>query len=290
MEFGRLITAMVTPFDEQSKINWEVAERLIDHLIDDQGSDSIVVCGTTGESPTLTTDEKLELIRFAVQKAKGRCKIIAGTGTYDTAYSLELTQEAEKLGADGVLLVSPYYNRPTQDGLYAHFRKIAEATSLPVMLYNVPKRTGVKIEAQTIVRLAQDVPNITSSKEAHDDLDAITTIISETPESFRVYSGDDNLTLPMMAVGAYGVVSVASHLIGQEIRRMMDHYLEGRTAEAARMHRELQPKFNGLFRLTNPVMVKMALRQAGFDVGSVRLPLVDGTEEDEAYIRDLYFA
>jgi len=286
LEFGRLITAMVTPFDRDLKVNWESADRLIDHLIDEQGSDSLVVCGTTGESPTLTEEEKLGLLRFAVSKAKGRCKIIAGTGSYDTKHSIELTKEAERIGVDGILLVSPYYNRPSQEGLYAHFRAVAESTSLPVMLYNIPKRTGVTIEASTIVRLAHDVPNIVATKEAHDNLDLITTIIGQAPESFRVYSGDDILTLPLMAIGAYGVVSVASHLIGREMREMMEHYLAGRVAEAARLHAKLQPLFNSL--VPNPVRVKTALRVKGFDVGSVRLPLVDGSEEDEALLRRLF--
>jgi len=286
LEFGRLITAMVTPFDKDLNVNWESADRLIDYLIDEQGTDSLVVCGTTGESPTLTEEEKLELLRFAVSKAKGRCKIIAGTGSNDTKHSIELTKEAEKLGVDGILLVSPYYNRPSQDGLYAHFRAIAESTKLPVMLYNVPKRTGVTIEASTIIRLAQDVPNIVATKEAHDNLDLITTIIGQAPESFKVYSGDDILTLPMMAIGAYGVVSVASHLIGREMREMMEHFLAGRVAEAARLHGKLQPLFNSM--MPNPVRVKTALRVKGFDVGSVRLPLVDGSEEDEVLLRRLF--
>lgn len=288
LEFGRLITAMATPFDKDLNINWESTERLIDHLIEDQRSDSLVICGTTGESPTLKDEEKLELLRFAVEKADGRCKIIAGTGSYDTQHSIELTKASEQIGADGILLVSPYYNRPSQEGLYQHFRKIAESTSLPVMLYNVPKRTGVRIEASTIIRLAQDVSNIIATKEAHDDLDLVTTIVGQAPDGFKVYSGDDILTLPMMAIGAYGIVSVASHLIGPEIRKMIDHFVAGQVTEAARQHGKLQKQFNGLFRLPNPVMVKTALRQAGFDVGGVRLPLVNGTEEDEAFIRELF--
>lgn len=288
MDFGRLVTAMVTPFDENLNVNWTATEQLIDHLIEEQRSDSLVICGTTGESPTLTDDEKIELFRLAADRAKGRCKIIAGTGSNDTRHSIHLTKEAEKAGVDGLLLVSPYYNRPSQEGLYAHFRKVAEATSLPVMLYNVPKRTGVTIDANTIVRLAHDVPNIVSTKEAHDNLDLVTTIVGQAPETFKVYSGDDILTLPMMSIGAYGVVSVASHLIGPDIRSMMEHYVEGRVVEASRLHVSMQSKFNALFRLPNPVMVKTALRVKGFDVGGVRLPLVNGTEEDEQFIRDIF--
>lgn len=289
MDFGRIITAMATPFDADLKLNLPAAEQLIDHLIDKQGTDSLVISGTTGESPTTTDDEKRELLKLAVARAKGRAKIIAGTGSYDTKHSIELTKEAEKIGADGILLVSPYYNRPSQEGLYAHFRAVAEATSLPVMLYNIPKRTGVKIEAETIVRLAHDVPNIVATKESHEDMDLITTIIGQAPSTFKVYSGDDILTLPMMSIGGYGVVSVASHLLGREIRKMVEDFTNGRVADAAKQHVELQERFNALFRLPNPVMVKMALREAGIDVGGVRLPLVDGTEAERALIRELFF-
>lgn len=289
MDFGRIITAMATPFDADQKLNLPAAEQLIDHLIDKQGTDSLVISGTTGESPTTTDDEKRELLKLAISKAKGRAKIIAGTGSNDTKHSIELTQEAEKLGADGILLVSPYYNRPNQAGLYAHFRAVAESTSLPVMLYNIPKRTGVLIEAETIIRLAHDVPNIVATKESHEDMDLITSIIGQAPASFKVYSGDDILTLPMMSIGAYGIVSVASHLLGREIRKMVEDFLAGRVADAAKQHVELQARFNALFRLPNPVMLKMALREAGIDVGGVRLPLVDGSEEDRAVIRELFF-
>lgn len=288
MDFGRVITAMVTPFDGNLNVNFDYVERFVDYLIDEQGSESLVVCGTTGESPTLTEEEKLELFKIVTARAKGRCKVIAGTGTYDTAHSIEMTKQAERIGVDGILLVSPYYNRPDQEGLYAHFRAVAEQTSLPVMLYNIPKRTGVTISADTIVRLARDCSNIVATKEAHVDLDLITSIIGQAPEGFKVYSGDDIMTLPMMSIGAHGVVSVASHVIGREIHQLLQTFLSGNVAEAARMHVSLQEKFNALFLRPNPVMVKTVLRNKGIDVGGVRLPLVNGSAEEERYITELF--
>lgn len=288
MDFGRVITAMVTPFDENLNVHFDYVEQFVDYLIDEQGSESLVVCGTTGESPTLTEEEKLEMFRIVTARAKGRCKVIAGTGSYDTANTIKLTKKAEKLGADGILLVSPYYNRPDQNGLYAHFRAVAEETDLPIMLYNIPKRTGVTIAANTIVRLANDCSNIVASKESHVDLNLITSVIGQAPEGFKVYSGDDIMLLPMMSIGAHGVVSVASHLIGRDIHRMVQTFLSGNVAEAARMHASMQEKFNALFRLPNPVMVKTALRLRGIEVGGVRLPLVNGSDEDERYIGKLF--
>lgn len=286
MDFGRLITAMVTPFDEQLRVNWTQAEKLIDFLIDEQQSESLVVCGTTGESPTTTDEEKLELFRLAVSRARGRCKIIAGTGTYDTAHSVKLSKEAEKIGVDGLLLVSPYYNRPSQEGLYEHFKQIADSVSLPVMLYNIPKRTGVNIEPDTLIRLSQ-IPNIVASKEAHSDLDHVTEIIENTAGDFKIYSGDDNLTLPMMSIGGYGIVSVASNVIGKEIRQMIDHFLAGDAVKAAEQHRRLFPMFKGLFVCPNPVLVKYALNVSGMNVGGVRPPLVEAGEAEKEMIRNL---
>jgi 4-hydroxy-tetrahydrodipicolinate synthase len=276
---------MVTPFDGDSRIDRETTRRLIDHLIEEQASDSIVVCGTTGESPTLTDEEKLELFRLAVEHAAGRCRIIAGTGSNDTAHSIHLTKEAEKIGVDGILLVAPYYNRPTQRGLYQHFRSIAEATRLPVMLYNVPKRTGVNLEADTVIRLAHDVPNITSVKEATNDIGQATRIIRGTPDHFLLYSGDDEMTLPFMAIGGHGVVSVASHVAGRKMKRMIEAFLEGNVKEAAALHGELSPLFKGLSVFPNPVPVKYALKLQGLDVGGVRPPLANLTEEEQATVR-----
>lgn len=287
LDFGTLITAMVTPFDRDNRIDWDRTSQLIDYLIDEQHSDGIVVSGTTGESPTLSETEKLKLFEFAVDHAKGRCKVIAGTGNNDTSHSIELSKKAEQLGVDGLLLVAPYYNRPTQEGLYAHFRAIAEAVSLPVMLYNVPKRTGVNISAETTIRLSE-IDNVFATKEASGDLEQITEIVHRTPESFLVYSGDDSMTLPILAVGGYGVVSVASHVIGKQMKRMIEQYAAGQVAEAARLHRELSPIYHGLFLCPNPVPVKYALKLHGVDVGDVRLPLTPMNEQEQQAVRSLF--
>ncbi|GGN90210.1 4-hydroxy-tetrahydrodipicolinate synthase [Saccharibacillus kuerlensis] len=285
MDFGRLITAMVTPFDGQGEVAWDQIPVLIDMLIE-QRTESIVVFGTTGESPTLTDEEKIRLLEIAVRHANGRCGIIAGTGSNDTHHSIELTKAAEKAGADGVLLVVPYYNRPNQDGLYAHFAAIAQATSLPVMLYNVPSRTASNLEGETTLRLAQ-LPNIVAVKECAP-ADQVAYIASRAPEGFRVYSGDDAASLPALSVGAYGIVSVASHVVGTKMSEMLAAHVSGSASEATRIYHSLLPVFKGLFScphpVPNPVAVKYALTLRGYQVGGVRLPLVDATEEEKTYI------
>ncbi|MGG6311179.1 4-hydroxy-tetrahydrodipicolinate synthase [Paenibacillus macerans] len=285
IDFGRMITAMVTPFDEQGNIDWDQTASLIDYLVEEQKTESLVICGTTGESPTLSDEEKLELFAYAVKQAAGRCKIIAGTGSNNTAHSIHLTQEAEKLGVDGALLVAPYYNKPNQEGLYRHFEAIANSTNLPVMLYNVPSRTIVSLSVDTTLRLAQ-IPNVVATKECAP-LDQVAGIVNKAPDHFRVYSGDDSSALPAMAVGAYGIVSVASHLAGKEIKEMISRYLAGRVEEAGKLHRQLLPLFKGLFECPNPVAVKYGLNETGHKVGSVRLPLVPPSEQEALRIRDL---
>jgi 4-hydroxy-tetrahydrodipicolinate synthase len=286
MDFGRLVTAMVTPFDENLQVNWSQVEVLVNYLIEVQKSDSIVICGTTGESPTLTEEEKFRLFKIAVTVANGRCKIIAGTGSYATASTIHATQEAEKLGVDGVLVVAPYYNRPSQEGLYQHFKAVAEATKLPIMLYNVPHRTGISVAYETTVRLAQ-IPNIVASKEAHADLDHMTQIVTRVPKHFKVYSGDDSLTLPVLAIGGYGIVSVASHIIGVEMKQLITHFLQGENAKATQLHAELFPIFKGIFRMPSPAPIKHALGIRGVNVGGVRLPLIDVTEKEELFLKSL---
>lgn len=288
MDFGRVVTAMVTPFDAEQQVNWTRTEELIDYLIEEQRTDSIVVSGTTGESPTLIDEEKLKLFETAVKRAAGRCKIIAGTGSNGTEHSIHLTQEAEKLGVDGMLLVAPYYNRPTQEGLYQHFKSIAEHTSLPVMLYNVPKRTAVNIAAETTIRLAQELPNVVATKEATNDFAQITKIITNTPENFRLYSGDDEITLPILSVGGYGVVSVASHIRGKEVRAVVEAYVNGDVKQAAKLHGELMPLFKALFLYPNPVPVKYALSLRNMDVGGVRLPLANLQEDEKTALKPLF--
>lgn len=289
MEFGRLITAMVTPFDADGHIDWETTAKLIDYLIEEQQSDSLVVSGTTGESPTLSDEEKLELFRFAVKHANGRCKIIAGTGSNNTAHSIHLTKDADAAGVDGILLVAPYYNRPSQEGLYQHFKAIAEATKLPILLYNVEGRTGVNISIETTLRLAQ-IDNVVATKDCAST-DQLTQIISGAPAGFKVYSGDDSATLPALAIGAYGIVSVAGHVVGAQMKQLIEAYVNGNVQEAARINGILHPIFRGLFNcphpVPNPVAVKFALGLKGLPVGGVRLPLVTVTEAEAAFLRNL---
>jgi 4-hydroxy-tetrahydrodipicolinate synthase len=290
LDFGRIVTAMVTPFDDSLKLDWEKTARLVEYLIEDQQTDSIIVAGTTGESPTLSDNEKLELFRFVVKHARGRAKVIAGTGSNDTAHSVHLTQEAENTGVDGLLLVAPYYSRPSQSGLLAHFRTIAESTKLPIMIYNIPSRTGTNVLPATFLTLAE-MPNVVAVKESSGDLDQMTKIIAGLPDGVRLYSGDDNLTLPVLSIGGHGVVSVTSHIIGKEMKAMINAYLEGRPQEAAALHAKLHPVFKGMFNcphpVSNPVPIKHALKLKGIDCGSVRLPLAPVSEDEAAFIESL---
>lgn len=280
MLFGRLITAMCTPFTKEYRIDWGKVEECIDRLID-TGSDAIVVAGTTAESPTLTHEEKLELFRFAKQKAAGRVKIIAGTGSNNTEQTILLTREAEEIGVDGVMLVAPYYNKPSQEGLYQHFKTVAEATRLPVMLYNVPGRTSVNMTADTMARLAQ-LENVVAIKEASGDLNQISQLVMQVPEDVAVYSGDDSLTLPILAVGGAGIVSVASHLVGREMKQMIEAFFAGNHALALSLHQKLLPVFNGLFMTSSPVPLKYAMSLQGWCEPNVRLPLVEMDEQEKA--------
>lgn len=281
--FGPLLTAMVTPFDENLEVDYKKAGELARRLVAN-GSTGLVVCGTTGESPTLTKEEKLGLFSAVLDAVGDRAKVIAGTGTNSTRASIELTREAEKLGVHGALLVVPYYNKPPQEGLYRHFAAIAGETSLPLMLYNIPGRTGVNMTPDTIARLAE-IKNIVSVKESTGNLDQATEIRRKTPPEFEIYSGDDSLTLPILAVGGAGVVSVASHIVGDRIRKMIDAYFAGNVAEAWQENASLFPLFKALFVTTNPIPVKYALKLTGFDAGGVRLPLVPPGEKEAQVIQ-----
>lgn len=278
MNFGRVVTAMVTPFDQNGQIDFNKAEHLINYLISN-GTEGLVVAGTTGESPTLSKDEILSLLQFTVKVVNKRIPVIAGTGSNNTQASIELTKQAEMLGVDAVMLVTPYYNKPSQAGMYAHFETIAKATTLPVMLYNIPGRSSVNLLPETIIELAK-IKNIVAVKEASGDLDAMTRIIHETSEDFSLYSGDDSLTLPMLAIGGRGIISVSSHIIGNEMKEMITQYQTGNPKKAARLHQELLPIMKALFKAPNPVPVKSALAMLGMDVGSVRLPLIPLDEEE----------
>jgi 4-hydroxy-tetrahydrodipicolinate synthase len=274
VNFGRVITAMITPFSEDGRVDYGIAEKLAAHLVD-HGSDGLVVCGTTGESPTLTWEEEYELFRVVQQAVSGKAKVIAGTGSNSTREAIAATQKAAKLGLDGSLQVVPYYNKPPQEGLYQHFKAIAESTpELPIMLYNIPGRTGQGLQLETIIRLAE-LPNIVSIKEASGSLDQASEIRRATPPNFSIYSGDDSLTMPLLAVGGAGVVSVASHLVGSQLQQMIQAFEAGQVQAAIQTHLRLFPLFKALFLTTNPIPIKAALRLQGWRVGNPRLPLVD---------------
>ncbi|ATO47896.1 4-hydroxy-tetrahydrodipicolinate synthase [Brevibacillus laterosporus] len=282
--FGHIVTAMVTPFNDKGQIDWDRTEKLIDYLID-TGSEALVVSGTTGESPTLSRQEKLDLFAFSVQKAKGRVKVIAGTGCNDTEESITFSREAAKTGIDAIMLVAPYYSRTSQEGLYQHFKAISEAVELPIMLYNVPGRTGVNMTADTTLRLAE-LPNVVCIKEASGNLTQMAQIIEHAPQGFELYSGDDGLTIPVLSIGGVGIVSVTSHIIGLEMKEMMDAFFKGDTSRAAALHRQLVPIFEGAFKYPNPTPIKAALNKKGIEVGGVRLPLVNLTAEEASYINE----
>lgn len=289
VEFGRLITAMVTPFDKSGAVDLAQAGRLARSLVDN-GTDSIVVTGTTGESPTLTAREKLDLYETVRQAVAGRAKVIGGTGNYNTQESIEFTHEAAPL-VDGVLLVVPYYNNPPQEGLYRHFRTIAEHTDLPCIVYNVPSRTVRNMEAATTIRLAHDVPNIVGVKEASDNLDQAAEIISGVPDNFRLWSGNDNDIFLKVSLGAHGVISVASHVVGRQIKRMIQHIVASELPEARQLHLKMLPLFRGLFPpiapVASPSSIKAALNMLGFEVGGLRLPLIELPEGAQAKLKDL---
>lgn len=281
MELGQISTAMVTPFSESGAIDYEKTAVLIEYLIRN-GTDSLVVCGTTGESPTLSAMEKKALIEFTVEKVNKRIPVIAGTGSNATAESIAMTKVAQQAGVDGIMLVAPYYNRPDQKGMYAHFSGVAAETDLPILLYNIPGRSVINILPETVIALSK-VKNIRAMKEASGDLEQIADIITGTDEGFGVYSGDDGLTLPVLAIGGKGVVSVASHVAGMEMQKMIAAFQAGKSVEAAKMHRTLLPLFRALFASPSPVPLKYALRKKGMDVGGVRLPLVGFDEENELF-------
>ncbi|TAD77640.1 MAG: 4-hydroxy-tetrahydrodipicolinate synthase [Oscillatoriales cyanobacterium] len=273
IDFGRVMTAMIVPFAEDGSVNYAIVEQLTDYLVT-HGTDTVVVCGTTGESPTLTWEEEYELFRVVKQTAADRAKVMAGTGSNSTREAIAATQKAAKLGLDGSLQVVPYYNKPPQEGLAAHFREIAAAVpELPLMLYNIPGRTGQNLLPETVAQLAE-VNNIVAIKEASGNLDQVSTVRRLTPPTFKIYSGDDSLTLPMLAVGASGVVSVASHLVGDRLQSMIRSFEAGRVADALTEHLALLPLFKALFLTTNPIPLKAALELSGWSVGKPRSPLV----------------
>ncbi len=280
---GRLLTAMVTPFDARGEVDYQQAKTLALCLLD-SGSDGLLISGTTGESPTLDREEKLRLFAEIKSAIADRGTVVAGTGNYDTRESQEVTRQAERMGVDACLLVVPYYSRPTQQGLQEHFKAIAQSTTLPCIIYNVPSRAVANLTADTLIKLSQ-IDNIIGVKEASGNFGQIAEIIQGTREGFLVYSGNDSDTLPILALGGYGVISVASHLVGVQIKSMIEKFLDGKSEEAAKTHRSLLPLINALFIVSNPIPVKWALNHVGFPVGKPRLPLVGPDERSADLIK-----
>jgi 4-hydroxy-tetrahydrodipicolinate synthase len=281
---GRLLTAMVTPFDEKGAVNYEQAKKLALALVN-SGSDGVVVAATTGESPTLVREEETRLFNEVKAALGGRGTIIAYTGSNSTAEAVAATMAAEKIGVDGCLSVVPYYNKPTQEGIYQHFKTIAESTSLPIIMYNIPGRVVIKMTAETIVRLSR-IDNIVGVKEASGDMGLVAQTLDNAGEDFLIWSGNDNDTFHIMALGGYGTIGVATHLAGKQIKQMMEAILNSKIAEAAAIHRHLLPLVDALFIEPNPAPVKYALNHLGFNVGKPRLPLVEVSEKSAAIIKE----
>ncbi len=283
--FGRILTAMVTPFNTDYSVNFTEAANLAKYLVDN-GSDGLVVAGSTGEAATMSKEEKLKLYATVMEAVGDKATIIAGTGSNDTKASIELTKEAEKIGVHGAMLVGPYYNKPPQEGFYQHFKAIAESTNLPLIIYNVPGRTGSNILPATVARLAE-IKNIVAVKEASGSLDQMSEIMRITPNDFLLYSGDDGLTLPAMAVGGHGVISVASHIVGKRMQEMIAAFLAGDMTKAQAIHLELIPFFKVIFVTTNPIPIKAAVNLIGLNAGPLRLPLVPPTDAEVEQIKSV---
>jgi len=281
--FGTLVTAMVTPFKDDGSLDLDRATEIAAWLLE-HGTDALVVTGSTGEAATLADDEKVALWRACVDVASGTGKVIAGTGTYDTAHSVHLTHQADEAGVDGMLVVTPYYNKPPQRGLIEHFTTVAGATSKPVMVYNIPGRTGTRIEHDTLLRLAE-VENIDAVKDSTGDLDGVSHLLAEAPTDFELYCGDDWATFAMTCAGARGLVSVAAHVVGERLKQLMELIEGGDVVGARKIHEELLPVFDALFITSNPIPLKAAMEMLGQPVGPPRLPLVPATDEERSRIR-----
>ena len=280
--FGRLLTAMVTPFDVSGSLDLDKVAELATHLVDDLGNDGLVISGTTGESPTTTDAEKSDLVRAVVDAVGDRAHVLAGVGTFDTVHTIHLAQEAAKAGAHGLLVVTPYYSRPPQAGVLAHFRAVADSSELPIIVYDIPHRTGTAIATETMLRLAEH-ERIVAVKDAKGELPASSRVLAETDLAY--YSGDDAMTLPLLAVGAVGVVGTSTHFSGVGMKALIQAFERGDVAEALRLHQQLLPIFTGVFRTQGTILVKAGLRDRGLDVGPVRLPLVDATEHELSHLR-----
>lgn len=285
MVFGRVLTAMVTPFDKNLEVDYEKAQELAQYLIAN-GNDGVVVAGTTGESPTLSKTEKINLFKAIKEAVGSKGQVIAGTGSNSTKDSIELTKAAEEIGVDGVMLVVPYYNKPPQAALYQHFATIAETTNLPILLYNVPGRTATNMLPDTVFKLSQ-IPNIVAIKEASGEMDQVSAIKSLVSDEFLIFSGDDSLTLPILSLGGHGIISVAGHIVGKEIKEMIDYYLDGNVEKAQKLHQRLFPVFKTMFITTNPIPVKTAVNLVGLQAGELRQPMISTTEEQKLKIIDV---
>jgi 4-hydroxy-tetrahydrodipicolinate synthase len=272
--FGRLITAMVTPFDKDGAIDWDGVAKLAQHLVD-TGHDGIAVNGTTGEAPTTKSSEKLEIIKVVKSVVGSKAKVLSGAGDNETSYTVEQAKRSQEAGADGILIVTPYYNKPPQAGIEAHFRAVAAATDLPIMMYDIPGRTGVEIESDTIVKLFETVDNIVALKDAKGNIAATSWVIKRC--GIPVYSGDDILNLPFLSVGAVGFVSVCGHTVGRELKEMLNAWFSGDSQRALEIHQQLLPVFTGTFRTQGAILTKAAMTLMGLPGGTTRLPLVDAT-------------
>jgi 4-hydroxy-tetrahydrodipicolinate synthase len=280
--FGRLLTAMVTPFTVAGEVDLPAARELAVHLVDEQQNDGLVINGTTGEAPTTTDCEKADLLAAVVDAVGDRATVLAGVGTFDTVHSVQLAQQAAKAGADGLLVVTPYYSRPPQAGLLQHFRVVADASPLPVMVYDIPGRTGVRLESDTLIELARH-QQIVAVKDARGDLAASARVLAETDLAY--YAGDDGLLLPLLAVGASGLIGTSTHFSGAATKQLLEAYERGDTAEALRIYRRLLPIYTGIFRTQGVILVKAALALLGRPVGPVRLPMVEATEHELSHLR-----
>jgi 4-hydroxy-tetrahydrodipicolinate synthase len=280
--FGRLITAMVTPFDKDGAIDWDGVAKLAQHLVD-TGHDGIAVNGTTGEAPTTKSSEKLEIIKVVKSVVGNKITVLSGAGDNETSYTVEQAKRSQDAGADGLLVVTPYYNKPPQAGIEAHFRAVAAATDLPIMMYDIPGRTGVEIESDTIVKLFETVENIVALKDAKGNIAATSWVIKRC--AVPVYSGDDILNLPFLSVGAVGFVSVCGHTVGNQLKAMLDAWFAGNSARALEIHQELLPVFTGTFRTQGAILTKAAMSLMGLPGGTTRLPLVDATDAQIAQLR-----
>lgn len=289
-KFGRVLTAMVTPFKKDMSVDYDMAAKLAIYLINN-GSDGLVLHGTTGESPTLTHEEEYELYRVVVKAVnglpagrQGKAAVFGGTGSNSTATTIHSTKMAEKIGCDGAMIVVPYYNRPPQEGLYQHFKAVADETSLPLIIYNIPSRTGRNMEPETVARLAK-IKNYVAIKEAAGDLSQVSKIREMTPKDFLIYSGDDNMTIPIMERGGYGIISVVSHVVGKMLKEMVEAFARGDKNKADEINKKLEPLYKAAFITTNPIMIKAALEMTGFKVGRPRLPLVEATAAEKEEMR-----